>query len=56
MMKKQSRKFESRAHVSFVDKIWTWAMNNTTVSASVGTLVLGLFVGGVCVALDKLLV
>ena len=31
-----------------IDKIWNWAMNNTTVSACLFTLAIGLVIGGLC--------
>ena len=38
-----------------VDKIWNWAMNNTTVSASLFTLALGLAIGGLCALAEAIL-
>ena len=38
------------------DKIWTVAMNNVLVCSCLGTLALGLVIGGICVALNALLV
>ena len=40
---------------SFTEKAWEWAMNNTTVSACLFTLALGLAFGLVCTILDMML-
>lgn len=40
---------------SLVEKVWDWAMNNVTVSACMGTLAVGLAIGGVCSLLEAAL-
>ena len=35
-----------------IEKIWAWAMDNTTVSACLFTLAIGLAIGAVCCLLD----
>lgn len=35
-----------------IEKVWAWAMNNVTVSASLFTLAIGLAIGAVCAMLD----